>query len=66
MGELSMVIRDGNLSSHEFWSATVFVFLRRKEIIMFCLRSTMPLDWAWPTLDVAHAGRGVLNVELGT
>ena len=50
--ELRMVIRVGNLSSHVFWSATVFVFLRRNEIIIFCQRSTMPLDWAWPTLDV--------------
>ena len=52
MVEFSIVISVGSLSSHEFWPATVFVFLRRKEIIMFCLRSTMPLDWAWPTLAV--------------
>ena len=50
--EFRMVIKVGSLSSHEFWSATVFVFLRRNDIIIFCRRSTMPLDWHWPTLDV--------------
>ena len=50
--ELRMVIRAGSLLSHAFWSATVLVFLRKNEIIIFCLRFTIPLDWAWPTLAV--------------
>ena len=50
--ELRMLIRVGSLSSHVFWSATVLVLLCRNEIIIFCFRSTIPLDWAWPTLAV--------------
>ena len=59
--ELRMVMRVGNLSSHEFWSATIFVFLRRNEIIMF-----LPAFYHAVGLGMTHAGRGVLDVEFGT
>ena len=59
--EFRMVIRVGSLSSHEFWSATVFVFLRRNDIIH--ILSTF---YHAVGLGMAHAGCGVPNVKFGT